>query len=117
MSLPSTNETTTTKSANGIVNLKVSDNKKKLQPTVDYMLNPRIDLKYNSSQTQLEQFAIGQVLQRVGVNKMVNAQAMLENYNSSVSCLKDYYLILKDLNDDIINHNFNNAVKALFKVT
>ena len=65
---------------------KVSDNKKKLQPTVDYMLNPRVDLKYNSSQTQLEQFAIGQVLQRVGVNKMVNAQAMLENYNSSVSC-------------------------------
>ena len=50
------------------------------------MLNPRVDLKYNSSQTQLEQFAIGQVLQRVGVNKMVNAQAMLENYNSSVSC-------------------------------
>ena len=62
VSLPSTNETTTTKSANNIVNLKVRDNKKKLQPTVDYMLDPCIDLKYNSSRTQLEQFGIGQVL-------------------------------------------------------
>ena len=62
MSSPSTNEATTTKSADNIVNLKVRDNKKKLQPTVDYMLDPRIDLKYNSSRTQLEQFAIGQVL-------------------------------------------------------
>ena len=62
MSLPSTNEVITTKSANNIVNLKVRDNKKKLQPTVDYMLDPHIDLKYNSSRTQLEQFTIGQVL-------------------------------------------------------
>ena len=51
------------KSVNNIVNLKVRDNKKKLQPTVDYMLDPCIDLKYNSSHTQLEQFATGQVLQ------------------------------------------------------
>ena len=63
MSLPSTNEATTTKSANNIVNLIARHNKKKLQSTVDYMLDPRIDLKYNSSHTQLEQFAIGQVLQ------------------------------------------------------
>ena len=55
------NEATTAKSANKIVNLKVRDNKNKLQPTFDYMLDPRIDLKYNSSHTQLEQFAIGQV--------------------------------------------------------
>ena len=76
MFLPSTNEATTTKSANNIVNLKVRDNKKKLQPAVDYMLNC-IDLKYNLSHTQLEQFAIGQVLQivNVGVNKMMSAQA------------------------------------------
>ena len=102
MSLPSTNEATTTKSANNIVNLIARHNKKKLQSTVDYMLDPRIDLKYNSSHTQLEQFAIGQVLQivSVGLNKMISAQAMLENYNSSVSCLKDYHLILKDLNAD-----------------
>ena len=76
MFLPSTNEATTTKSANNIVNLKVRDNKKKLQPAVDYMLNC-IDLNYNLSHTQLEQFAIGQVLQivNVGVNKMISAQA------------------------------------------
>ena len=65
MSLSSMNEATTTKSASNIVNLTVRDNKKKLQPTVDYMLDPRIDLKYNSSQIQLEQFAIGQVSQIV----------------------------------------------------
>ena len=132
MSLPSTNEATTTKSANNIVNLIARHNKKKLQSTVDYMLDPRIDLKYNSSHTQLEQFAIGQVLQivSVGLNKMISAQAMLENYNSSVSCLKDYHLILKDLNADnkkavllqpitvqLNNHNINNEIKALFKVT
>ena len=132
MSLPSTNEATTTKSANNIVNLIARHNKKKLQSTVDYMLDPRIDLKYNSSHTQLEQFAIGQVLQivSVGLNKMISAQAMLENYNSSVSCLKDYHLILKDLNADNKkavfpqpitvqrnNHNISNAIKALFKVT
>ena len=132
MSLPSTNEVITTKSANNIVNLKVRDNKKKLQPTVDYMLDPRIDLKYNSSHNQLEQFAIGQVLQivNVGVNKTICAQAMLKNYNSNVFCLKDYHLILKDLNTDnkksvlpqpiivrLNNHNINNAIEALFKVT
>ena len=74
--MPSTNEATTTKSANNIVNLKVRDHKKKLQPAVDYMLN-RNDLKYNSSHTQLEQFAIEQVLQivNVGVNKIISAQA------------------------------------------
>ena len=46
------------------------------------MLDRHIDLKYNSSHTQLEQFPIGQVLQIVntGVNKMIWAQAMLENY-------------------------------------
>ena len=132
MSLPSTNEATTTKSANNIVNLIARHNKKKLQSTVDYMLDPRIDLKYNSSHTQLEQFAIGQVLQivSVGLNKMISAQAMLENYNLSVSCLKDYHLILKDLNADNKKavfpqpitvqrnkHNISNAIKALFKVT
>ena len=132
MSLSSTNEATTTKSANNIVNLIARHNKKKLQSTVDYMLDPRIDLKYNSSHTQLEQFAIGQVLQivSVGLNKMISAQAMLENYNSSVSCLKDYHLILKDLNADnkkavfphpitvrLNNHNINNGIKAFFKVT
>ena len=114
------------------MNLKVRDNKKKLQPTVVYVLDPRIDLNYNSSHTQSEQFAIGQVLHRVNVavNNMISAQAMLENYNSSVSCLKDYQLILKDLNADnkkevfpqpipmrLNNHNINNAIKALFKVT
>ena len=85
------NEATTAKSANKIVNLKVRDNKNKLQPTFDYMLDPRIDLKYNSSHTQLEQFAIGQVWQivSVGVNKMISAQVTLENYNWSFSCLKD----------------------------
>ena len=132
MSLSSTNEAATTKSANNIVNLKVRDNKKKLQPTVIYMLDPCIDLKYNSSHTQSEQFAIGQVLQRVNaaVNNMISAQAMLEHYNSSVSCLKDYQLILKDLNADnkkevfpqpitmqLNNHNINNAIKAFFRVT
>ena len=114
------------------MNLKVRDNKRKLQPTVDYMLDSHNDLKYNSSHTQLEKFTIGQVLQIVnlGVNKMISAQAMLENYNSSVSCLKDYHLILKDLNADnkkavlpqpitvqLNNHNINTAIKALFKVT
>ena len=49
MFLPFTNEATTTKSAKNIVNLKVRDNEKKLQPTVDYMLDPHIDLNYNSS--------------------------------------------------------------------
>ena len=132
MSLPSTNEATTIKSANNILNLKVRDNKKKLQPTVDYMLDIHTDLKYNSSHTQLEQFTIGQVLQIVnlGVNKMISAQAMLENCNSNVSCLKDYHLILKDLNAgnkkavlpqpitvQLNNHNINNTIKALFKVT
>ena len=39
------NEATTAKSAKNIVNLKLRDNKNKLQPTVDYMLDPRIDLK------------------------------------------------------------------------
>ena len=59
------------------------------------MLDRHIDLKHNSSHTQLEQFPIGQVLQIVntGVNKMMWAQAMLENYISSVFCLKDYHLI------------------------
>ena len=59
-----------------------------------------------------------------------SAQAILENYNSSVSCLKDYHLILKDLNADNKKavfpqpitvqgnkHNISNAIKALFKVT
>ena len=132
MSLPSTNKATTTKSANNIVNIKVGDHKKKVHPTVDYMLDPCIDLKYNSSHTQLEQFAMGQVLQIVNikVNKMISAQAMLENYNSSVCCLKQYHLILKDSNADnkkavlpqpitvqLNNHNINNAIKVLFKVT
>ena len=78
MFLPSTNEVTTTKSAKNVVNLKVRDNKKKLQPTGDYMLDPRIDLKYNSSYTQSEQFAIGQVLQivNIGGNKMCSTKVL-----------------------------------------
>ena len=101
MSLPSTNEATTTKSANNIVNLKVRDDQRRFLQIVN-----------------------------VGVNKMTSAQAMLENYNSGVSCLKDYHLILKDLNADnkkavllqpitvqLNNHNINNEIKALFKVT
>ena len=77
MFLPSTNEVTTTKSAKNVVNLKVRD-KKKLQPTGDYMLDPRIDLKYNSSYTQSEQFAIGQVLQivNIGGNKMCSTKVL-----------------------------------------
>ena len=62
---------------------------------------------------------------------MTSAQAILENYNSSISCLKDYHLILKGLNADnkkavlpqpiitvrLNNYTINNAIKALFKVT
>ena len=78
MFLPFTNEATTTKSAKNIVNLKVRDNEKKLQPTVDYMLDPHIDLNYNSSYTELEQFAVGQVLQivNIGGNKMCSTKVL-----------------------------------------
>ena len=57
-----------------------------------------------------------------------SAEAILENYNSSVSCLKDYHLIFKDLNADnkkavlpqpitVRLNNISNVIKALFKVT
>ena len=42
------------------------------------MLDPRIDLKCNSSYTQLEQFAVGQVLQivNIGGNKMCSTKVL-----------------------------------------
>ena len=111
------------------ISLKVKQKKKVQQfVPVDKLLDSRIDLIHEPTNS-VEEFALGQVfkLVNVGANKMLTNQAILDNYDASVSCLKEYHALIKASNDScslpqpptvkLNKHNINDVYDALYKVS
>ena len=63
-------------------------------------MDPHVDLKHQPENV-FEKYSIGQVFQsvHVGANKMISA-TITENYKTSISCLKEYYELLKTTNGE-----------------
>ena len=116
------------------LNLNSSHRKKFQYQAVDQLLDPHINLKH-VPENIMEEFAIGQSLRtvHVGANKMISNNAIIENYETSVSCLKEYHGLLvsisnkKDKQDNfslsslppktvrLNTHNINEVYTTLYK--
>ena len=62
-------------------------------------MDPHVDLKYQPKNV-FEKFSIGQVFKSVHAcaNKMISSATITENYKANISCLNEYYDLLKTTN-------------------
>ena len=94
-------------------------------------MDPHVDLK-RQPENVFEKFSIGQVFKSVHVSakKKISSATIIENYKTSISCLKEYYELHKTSNREqtekfelpppitvrLHPQNINDVYSALYKV-